>query len=99
MTQAHHDPDDLDPQGTQEWLDALDGVIRNEGEARAHYLVSRQIERALEAGIDIPYSANTQYINTIPVSQQPSYPGDINIELRIHAYIRWNAMAMVVRPF
>ena len=55
MTQeARRDPDDLDPQGTQEWLDALDGVIENEGEERAHYLVNRQIERALEAGIDIP---------------------------------------------
>ena len=97
MTQPAHDPDDLDPQGTQEWLDAIDGVIRNEGEARAHYLVSRQIERVLEAGIDIPYSANTQYINTIPASQQPRYPGDADMELRIHSYIRWNAMAMVVR--
>ncbi|MBQ7626350.1 MAG: pyruvate dehydrogenase (acetyl-transferring), homodimeric type [Rhodocyclaceae bacterium] len=97
MTHTNHDPDDLDPQGTQEWLDALDGVIRNEGEARAHYLVSRQIERVLETGIDIPYSANTQYINTIPVSHQPRYPGDADMELRIHSYIRWNAMAMVVR--
>ena len=98
MTQeARRDPDDLDPQGTQEWLDALDGVIENEGEERAHYLVNRQIERALEAGIDIPYSANTQYINTIPADHQPRYPGDADMELRIHAYIRWNAMAMVVR--
>ena len=97
MTHAHHDPDDLDPQGTQEWLDALDGVIQSEGEERAHYLVNRQIERALEAGIDIPYSANTQYINTIPADHQPRYPGDADMELRIHSYIRWNAMAMVVR--
>ncbi|MBQ9579204.1 MAG: pyruvate dehydrogenase (acetyl-transferring), homodimeric type, partial [Ottowia sp.] len=97
MTQAHHDPADLDPQGTQEWLDALDGVIQSEGEERAHYLVNRQIERALEAGIDIPYSANTQYINTIPADHQPRYPGDADMELRIHSYIRWNAMAMVVR--
>ena len=97
MAQTTSSPDDLDPQGTQEWLDALDGVIRNEGEARAHYLVSRQIERVLETGIDIPYSANTQYINTIPASHQPRYPGDADRELRIHSYIRWNAMAMVVR--
>lgn len=97
MTQTNATPDDLDPQGTQEWLDAIDGVIRNEGEARAHYLVSRQIERVLETGIDIPYSANTQYINTIPADHQPRYPGDADLELRIHAYIRWNAMAMVVR--
>lgn len=98
MSQPHDTPAaDLDPQGTQEWLDALSGVIRNEGEARAHYLVNRQIDLARESGIDIPYSANTQYINTIPVSQQPRYPGDADMELRIHSYIRWNAMAMVVR--
>jgi pyruvate dehydrogenase E1 component len=55
------------------------------------------IEQAREEGIDIPYSATTEYINTIPVDQQPKYPGNPDLEIKIHNYIRWNAMAMVVR--
>jgi len=90
-------PGDADAQETQEWLEALRGVVEREGAERAHYLIDRLIDEAREDGIDIPYSANTAYINTIPVAQQPNYPGDADLELRIHAYIRWNAMAMVVR--
>ncbi|AVZ80020.1 pyruvate dehydrogenase (acetyl-transferring), homodimeric type [Zoogloeaceae bacteirum Par-f-2] len=88
---------DPDAQETQEWLDALAAVIDNEGAARAHYLIEKLIESAREEGVDIPYSANTQYINTIPVEQQPKYPGNPDMEIRIHSFIRWNAMAMVVR--
>jgi len=88
---------DPDAQETQEWLDALAAVIDNEGAARAHYLIEKLIEAAREEGVDIPYSANTQYINTIPVEQQPKYPGNPDMEIRIHSFIRWNAMAMVVR--
>lgn len=88
---------DVDPQETREWQDALGGVIDKEGADRAHYLIERMIEQAREEGIDIPYSATTEYINTIPVDQQPKYPGNPDLEIKIHNYIRWNAMAMVVR--
>ena len=88
---------DIDPQETREWLDAIDAVIAQEGPDRAHYLIELLIQEAREVGIDIPYSATTGYINTIPVDQQPKYPGNANLEIKIHNYIRWNAMAMVVR--
>ena len=88
---------DLDPQETKEWTDALDSVITQEGADRAHFLIEKVIGQAREAGVDIPYSANTEYINTIPADQQPKYPGNPDMEIKIHSYIRWNAMAMVVR--
>jgi pyruvate dehydrogenase E1 component len=90
-------PADNDPQETKEWMDALEGVITQEGAGRAHFLIEKLIGQAREDGIDIPYSANTEYINTIPVDQQPKYPGNPDMEIKIHSYIRWNAMAMVVR--
>mgnify|MGYP003508505417 FL=1 len=91
------DPTDADPQETKEWMEALEGVIAQEGPTRAHYLIEKVIGQAREAGVDIPYSANTEYINTIPADQQPKYPGNADMEIKIHSYIRWNAMAMVVR--
>ena len=91
------DPTDVDPQETKEWIDALEGVINLEGPTRAHYLIEKVIGQARLQGVDIPYSANTEYINTIPVDQQPKYPGNPDLEIKIHSYIRWNAMAMVVR--
>ena len=88
---------DSDAQETQEWLDALRGVVANEGGERAHFLIEKLIEEGREEGIDIPYSATTQYINTIPADKQPTYPGDADMEIKLHSYIRWNAMAMVTR--
>jgi pyruvate dehydrogenase E1 component len=88
---------DPDAQETKEWLDALGAVISHEGPERAHYLIERLVDSAREEGIDTPYNATTAYLNTIPTSQQPKYPGDLAIEERIQAYLRWNAMAMVVR--
>ena len=88
--------EDTDPQETREWQDALTGVIDKEGTDRAHFLIEGLIAQAREEGIDIPYSATTEYVNTIPVDRQPRYPGDPTIEIRIRNYIRWNAMAMVV---
>ena len=67
------DPADLDPQETKEWMDAVDGVIAQEGADRAHYLIEKVIGQARGAGVDLPYSANTEYINTIPADQQPKY--------------------------
>ncbi|HAY26005.1 MAG TPA: pyruvate dehydrogenase (acetyl-transferring), homodimeric type [Candidatus Accumulibacter phosphatis] len=88
---------DADPQETQEWQDALSGVIDQEGPERAHFLIQGLIGQARQEGIDIPYSATTEYVNTIPVERQPKYPGNADMEIRIHNYIRWNSMAMVVR--
>jgi len=89
--------EDKDPQETQEWVDALEAVIEKEGADRAHYLIEAVIAEAREKGAEIPYSANTEYINTIPPERQPRYPGDPDMEIKLHSHIRWNAMAMVVR--
>jgi len=94
LTTLTNDPD---PQETREWQEALAGVIEHEGTERAHFLIEQMISEARQKGIDIPYSATTEYVNTIPVDRQPQYPGDADIEIRIRNYIRWNAMAMVVR--
>ncbi len=88
---------DNDPQETQEWLDALEAVIEHEGGDRAHFLIGRMIDRARRSGVRLPYSSNTAYVNTIPVNQQQRLPGDQSMEHRLRAYIRWNAMAMVVK--
>jgi pyruvate dehydrogenase E1 component len=88
---------DIDPQETREWLDALDGVLEAEGPDRAHFLIEQLIDRARRSGAYLPFSANTAYINTIPVDKQVKIPGDQNIEHRIRSFTRWNAMAMVVR--
>jgi pyruvate dehydrogenase E1 component len=88
---------DPDPQETQEWLDALASVLAAEGADRAHFLIEQLIETARERGAYLPFSANTAYINTIPTEQQVRIPGDPEIEQRIRSYVRWNAMAMVLR--
>ena len=88
---------DMDPQESQEWLDALAAVIEFEGSEKAQHLIASLIEAARKHGIDTPYSANTPYINTIPKEDQPVYPGDLRLEQRLRALIRWNAMAMVVK--
>ena len=88
---------DIDPQETREWLEALDGVLAAEGPDRAHFLIEQLIDRARRSGAYLPFSANTAYINTIPLAQQVRIPGDQAIEHRIRSITRWNAMAMVVR--
>jgi pyruvate dehydrogenase E1 component len=88
---------DPDPQETREWLDALEGVLDQEGPERAHFLIEQLIDRARRHGAYLPFSANTAYINTIPVERQARFPGDFALEQTIRHYVRWNAMAMVVR--
>jgi pyruvate dehydrogenase E1 component len=88
---------DHDPQETQEWLDALESVIEAGGEEKAHYIIEKLIDMARRTGINLPYSANTAYVNTIPVDQQERIPGDQAMEHKLRSYIRWNAMAMVVK--
>ena len=89
--------DDIDPQETQEWLESIESVLKLHGTKRAHFLLERMIDYARRSGAYLPYSPNTAYLNTISVAQQPEYPGNRAIERRIEAYIRWNAMAMVVQ--
>jgi pyruvate dehydrogenase E1 component len=88
---------DLDPVETREWLESIDSVLRGQGPERAHFLIERLIDRARRSGAYLPYRPNTAYVNTISVGQQPEYPGDRAIERRIEAFIRWNAIAMVVQ--
>ncbi len=88
---------DIDPLETQEWLDALEAVLENEGVERAHFLLERLIDKARRSGAYLPYSAKTAYLNTIPVQQQERFPGDRAMERRIRSFVRWNAMAMVVQ--
>ena len=88
---------DQDPQETREWLDALSGVIETEGRARAHDLLENLLDHARQAGIDMPFSATTAYVNTIAVEDEAHHPGNLDIEERLRSYMRWNAMAMVVR--
>jgi pyruvate dehydrogenase E1 component len=89
-------PNDPDAEETKEWLESIDSVLRVHGAERAHYLLECMIDHARRSGAYLPYSPNTAYLNTIPVGRQPEYPGDRALERRIEAYIRWNAMAMVV---
>jgi pyruvate dehydrogenase E1 component len=88
--------DDVDPQETQEWIESIDSVLRAHGASRAHFLLNQMIDHARRSGAYLPYSPNTAYLNTIPLGQQPEYPGDRALERRLEAYLRWNAMAMVV---
>jgi len=87
---------DSDPQETQEWLDALEAVLENQGVERAHFLLERLIDKARRSGAHLPYRADTAYVNTIPTQQQARFPGDAAMERRIRSFVRWNAMAMVV---
>ncbi len=88
---------DIDPLETSEWLESLSAVIQKDGNQRAHYLIKELINKAYMEGANIPYTQNTPYINTIPVSEEKKSNGDQNIERRIRSFIRWNAAAMVVR--
>ncbi|UUX94019.1 pyruvate dehydrogenase (acetyl-transferring), homodimeric type [Aquabacterium sp. J223] len=88
---------DTDAQETREWLDALSGLIAAEGPDRAHFLLEQLLDQARQAGIDMPFSATTAYVNTIPPDQEEHCPGNLEFEERLRAYMRWNAMAMVVK--
>ncbi len=89
--------DDIDPQETREWLDALDAVLEVEGPERAHFLLESLIDKARRSGTNLPYSPNTAYINTIPAHAEDLLPGDQDMEHRIRSLIRWNAVATVLR--
>ena len=88
---------DADSQETREWLDALSAVVSTEGPERAHFLLEQLLDHARQAGIDMPFSAKTAYVNTIPTDQEERSPGNNDVEERLRAFMRWNAMAMVVK--
>ncbi|BEO57171.1 Pyruvate dehydrogenase E1 component [Serratia marcescens] len=88
---------DLDPQETAEWLEAFEGVTDIDGRERAHFLLERMAEADQRKHGDFFSLVTTPYVNTIPAYKQPTYPGDLAAEARINAFIRWNAMAMVLR--
>ena len=90
-------PAGLDQQESREWMDALSAVIDREGADYAHRLIEDLLEHARQNSVDMPFSANTGYVNTIEVDQEEKCPGNLEIEGRLRAYMRWNAMAMVVK--
>jgi pyruvate dehydrogenase E1 component len=87
----------IDPQEMQEWFESFDAVLNEEGQEAATLLLDRLRARALSLGVGPAFTANTPYVNTIPVEKQAIFPGDQEIERRIKSLIRWNALAMVVR--
>ena len=89
--------DDVDPLETKEWIESLNAVIENDGPSRASYLLNKVVSEAYTAGLVLPDTRTTPYINTIPTELEVKSPGDQNIEKKIRAYVRWNAAAMVVR--
>src|SRR5271156_535373 len=93
-TQSQHNIEDVE---IQEWLEALDSVLESSGPEVAAEILERLRAHATVAGIDLPFTANTPYANTIPARLEPLFPGDQELERRIKSLIRWNALAMVVR--
>ena len=91
-----HQLHDADPSETGEWLDSLDAVIDAKGKVRARFLMSKLTERARQRTVGTPAEVSTPYVNTIPTDEQAWFPGDVDLERRIRAIIRWNAAVMVV---
>src|SRR5436190_2168824 len=89
--------EDLDPVETREWLESIDSVLKTHGAERAHYLLERLIDYTRRSGAYLPFKPNTAYVNSIPTGREPEYPGNRALERRIEAYIRWNALAMVLQ--
>ena len=92
-----HQLPDIDPEETQEWIESLDELVRTAGPERARFVLYKLLKRARMLHVGLPPLTQTRYINTISPEQEPPFPGDEEMELRIRRMIRWNAMAMVVR--
>ncbi|MDJ0771285.1 MAG: pyruvate dehydrogenase (acetyl-transferring), homodimeric type [Ilumatobacter sp.] len=92
-----HQLPDTDPTETQEWLDSLDAVVDTHGKTRARFLLSKLLDRAAASQVSFPATVSTPYVNTIPMEQEPWFPGDEHIERNIRRYVRWNAAMMVVK--
>ncbi|MBS0400411.1 MAG: pyruvate dehydrogenase (acetyl-transferring), homodimeric type [Proteobacteria bacterium] len=89
--------EDIDPIETQEWLESIDSLLKAQGPQRAHFILEKLVDFTRRSGTYLPFRPNTAYLNTISKHREPDYPGDRSLERRIEAYIRWNAMAMVVQ--
>ncbi len=92
-----HQLPDIDPDETDDWIASLDQVVADEGEARARFIIYKLLKRARQLQVGLPPLTQTRYINTISPEQEPSFPGDEEMERRIRRLIRWNAVAMVLR--
>ena len=90
-------PNDVDPIETNEWLESLDYVLEHKGSERAQELLTALDEAAHRNGVELPFTATTPYVNTIPADKQAPFPGNRELERRIKSFVRWNAMAMVTR--
>ena len=90
-------PPDADPVETREWLDAFATLVQGEGRERGTYLLRRLLDEARRLRVPLPAVLNTAYVNTVELDRQPQFPGDLGVEARISAIVRWNALAMVVR--
>jgi pyruvate dehydrogenase E1 component len=90
-------PQDTDPVETREWLEAFDAVVESEGRERATFILRKLLDQARSRRVPLPPVLHTPYCNTIPLADQPQYPGNLDIENRVLAIVRWNALAMVVR--
>jgi pyruvate dehydrogenase E1 component len=88
---------DIDPVETQEWIDSLDAIVEGAGRERARFILYRLLKRARQLQVGLPSLTQTRYINTISPEQEPYFPGDEAMELKIRRLIRWNALAMVLR--
>ncbi len=94
---APGDGAELEALETREWLESLDYVLQAGGPARVGRLLGLLADHARRSGVRPVFTANTSYINTIPASEQPQFPGSREIERRIKSLVRWNALAMVVK--
>jgi len=92
-----HQVPDIDPAETDEWLDSFDAVVDTHGRTRARYLLMKLLQRARSLQVDFPATVSTPYVNTIPATDEPWFPGNEHVERRIRAFIRWNAAVMVTR--
>ena len=88
---------DLDPQETQEWVEAMEAVVERDGHERAQFLLRQLADQAVLSGAGSPYSVNTPYLNTIPPELEVRSQGDQEMESKIRSIIRWNAAIMVMR--
>ena len=92
MSNQHKDTDPLE---TQEWLESIEDALEEHGQERTQFLLKTLIDFAQSKGARLPFNTSTPFINTILPEEEPTYPGDLDIELTIKSIIRWNAMAMV----
>ncbi|MEO9246496.1 pyruvate dehydrogenase (acetyl-transferring), homodimeric type [Citricoccus nitrophenolicus] len=88
---------DKDPQETAEWIESFDGLVEARGTERAEYIMRQLLQRAGTKSVGVPMVTTTDYVNTIPVDQEPEYPGDEELERRYRNYLRWNAAMIVQR--